>query len=87
MLLPRAIGGRSGEGTLMGANAEICLREVNITFGRERCDFPFRAHALSARENNFDERSHEMKAHAAEARLSTFRFCVSGPQLRHRWID
>lgn len=53
----------------MGANAEICLREVNITFGRERCDFPFQAHALSARENNFDERSHEMKAHAAEARL------------------
>lgn len=41
--------------------------------------FPFQAHALSARENHSDKRSHEKEARARTWRgTPTFRFCVSG---------
>jgi len=80
MLLP-GVREPNREETLLGANVEICLREVNITFrpgvARAMVAFPFR-HTHCSREKIIpDKRSHEKaRAHAC---TSTFRFCVSGP--------
>lgn len=84
----------------MGANAEICLREVNITFGAAAAAtataataLPSASSARTVREKK--SRSHERKRRRRE-RLwtvtrrrgtSTFRFCVSGSETcgRRRW--